>query len=92
MMSEIRKSALFSRIKMCIRDRNTIDYELELDYSDEEEEEDDDEEESSRYLQIEEVYVVQGQRIHEMCIRDSSRNEKGKDKKSSKKKAGQTEK
>lgn len=44
---------------------DTIDYELELDYSDEEEEEDDDEEESSRYLQIEEVYVVQGQRIQE---------------------------
>ena len=38
---------------------------MELDYSDEEEEEDDDEEESSRYLQIEEVYVVQGQRIQE---------------------------
>ena len=41
-----------------------IRYDLDINYS-EDEEEDDEEEEASRYLQIEEVYAVQGQRMQE---------------------------
>nr|WP_308625470.1 HlyD family efflux transporter periplasmic adaptor subunit [uncultured Eisenbergiella sp.] len=41
-----------------------ISYDLDINYS-EDEEEDEEEEEASRYLQIEEVYAVQGQRMQE---------------------------
>ena len=41
-----------------------INYELEINYS-EEDDDDGEDEEASRYLQIEEVYVVQGQRMKE---------------------------
>ena len=41
-----------------------INYELEINYS-EEDDDDGEDEETSRYLQIEEVYVVQGQRMKE---------------------------
>ncbi len=42
-------------------------YDLDISYDEEEEDEDDeeDDEETSRYLEIEEVYVVQGQRVEE---------------------------
>ncbi len=41
-----------------------INYELDINYSEDDEDEDE-EEEASRYLQIEEVYAVQGQRMQE---------------------------
>lgn len=43
---------------------SSVTYDLDISY-DEDEEEDDEEEETSRYLEIEEVYVVQGQRMEE---------------------------
>lgn len=46
---------------------SSVTYDLDISYDEEEEDEDDeeDEEETSRYLEIEEVYVVQGQRVEE---------------------------
>ena len=43
-------------------EESSVAYELDISYEEEDEE---DEEEASRYLEIEEVYVVQGQRIEE---------------------------
>ena len=44
---------------------SSVTYDLVISYDEEEEDEDDeeDDEETSRYLEIEEVYVVQGQRV-----------------------------
>ena len=46
---------------------SSVTYDLDISYDEEEEDEDDeeDDEETSRYLEIEEVYVVQGQRVEE---------------------------
>lgn len=46
---------------------SSVTYDLVISYDEEEEDEDDeeDDEETSRYLEIEEVYVVQGQRVEE---------------------------
>ncbi|HJA92421.1 MAG TPA: efflux RND transporter periplasmic adaptor subunit [Candidatus Eisenbergiella merdipullorum] len=44
---------------------SSVTYDLDISYDGEEEDEDDDDEETGRYLEIEEVYVVQGQRMEE---------------------------
>lgn len=42
-----------------------INYELDINYSEDEDDDDEEDWEASRYLQIEEVYAVQGQRMQE---------------------------
>lgn len=42
-----------------------MNYELDINYSEDEDDDDGEDEETSRYLQIEEVYAVQGQRMQE---------------------------